>query len=120
MKPAVLVLACVLSGCAASALPPMPLPPPSPPEPAASAAPAPPGVVASKTVVNHFDKASVRELSVVLAPDATPDQIDRINAADKQARAALTALGKQGHHIDPATLAHARAAVSALENALDE
>lgn len=107
-------------GCTSSAAFPTP---PQPPRSVATLVQAPllaPAHAASIVVVKHFDQAKARELTVVLAPDTLPDQIDRIHEADQKARVALTALGLEGKAIKAATLAAARAAVRALEAILDE
>jgi hypothetical protein len=116
----ILALALAAIGCAKTAEPtaPLPSPPATAPTPLA---PAPAGAVSPKTVVQHFDRARARELSAVLHnPTITVDQIDAIREADAQARALLTAMGKQGANVNPQTLHDARAAVRALEAAMEE
>jgi len=71
---------------------------------------------AEVAVVKHFDRAKAREIGVVFAADVTAEQIQRIHAADQDARAALTRLGK---HPAAVSLDAARVAVQALEAALE-
>jgi hypothetical protein len=96
-----------------------PVPPPpcqivvnvSPPAPAI----VPQRPAAERAVVKHFDRMKAKELGVVFGEGITADQIERIHAADQDARAALTHLGK---HPAAAALDAARTAVQSLEAAL--
>lgn len=112
-----LALLVFLDACTAA---PASEPPPAPPEIVA-----PPEVAITPPaaqvplVVRHFDQARARELTVVMQPDATAGQISAIRSADHAARAALTAMGRQGAHVTALMLHEARAAVRALEASLD-
>lgn len=109
-----LILLVLLARCEAAT--PEPVPPPAP-EPVAL--PTPPSN-AQLAVVKHFDTARARELTVALAPDATNEHIEAITDADRQARAALTTLGKQHNNITLEALTRARNAVRRLETVLDQ
>jgi hypothetical protein len=84
------------------------------PPPVVSAPPIRPA--AEVAVVRHFDRAKVKELGVVFSEGITREQIEAIHAADHDARAALTLLGK---HPAQAALDAARSAVQSLEGALE-
>jgi len=114
MKPALWSLVALLGACTQPA--------PVPPCPAvvvfvAPMPEAPKRPAAEVAVVKHFDRAKARELAAVFAPDVTAEQIQRIHAADLDARAALTRLGK---HPAKAALDDARVKVQSLEAALDD
>jgi hypothetical protein len=69
-----------------------------------------------RAVVRHFDRANSRALAVVFSEGITREQIERIHAADQNARAALTRLGR---HPTALSLDDARVKVQALEEALE-
>jgi hypothetical protein len=114
MRVALLYIAALLTACSG----PVPAPPcqvvvnVSPP----AAVIVPQRPAAERAVVKHFDRMRVKELGVVFGEGITADQIQRIHAADQDARTALTHLGK---HPAAAALDAARTAVQSLEAALE-
>lgn len=115
MRP-VFLLTGLLTACCAAA--PDPVLPPRVEAPPPAQTIKPPSPAVSVAVVKKFDEAKAREISVVLGPDITEDQLADIRIADRWARRALTALGLQGHKVTAPVLAEARQAVHALEAAL--
>jgi hypothetical protein len=114
MKPVLLTMIALLAACSG----PVPAPPcqivvnVSPP----AAVIVPQRPAAERAVVKHFDRMKARELGVVFGEGITADQIERIHAADQDARTALTLLGR---HPAKAALDAARTAVQSLEQALE-
>ena len=116
MKP-LLIMLC-LAGCQAPA--PLPEPPPAPVVVIERTPVAVPSLLPRvASVANAYDVVARREASAVTAPDVTAGYVRAVHAADLQARAALTILARMKLHPTAAALANARAAVGALEDALN-
>jgi hypothetical protein len=102
----------------ASEAPPVPAPIPVSAPPIVTAMP--PAAPAQLDVVKRFDVAKSKEITAVMAPDATKGQIERISAAHADAAEALTRLGEKHNRRIADALHAAKVAVRALEDAIDE
>jgi hypothetical protein len=112
----------VLAGCS-HACPPPPPPPPPPlcpaPVPLRAVAPAPHPTPPTVTeVTGAYRDVAEKEAAAVTAPGTTPEYVQSIHAADKNAQAALSRLAKEGLHPLKNTLYWARSAVKTLSDVL--
>lgn len=110
-----------LASCSSPA--PLPQQPPAPP-PApvviiqSTPEPVKPATVTA-TVAKDYQKAAQKEIPAVIAPNATPQSVRSVHAADIAARRALGKLEAQGHHPTQESLDAARAAVKRLSDVLN-
>jgi hypothetical protein len=115
-----LATACCCARVQPSAMEAAPLPAPIPVSAPPPVAVMPPAPAAQLDVVKRFDVAKSKEITAVMAPDATRSQIERISAAHADAAEALTRLGEKHNRRIADALHAAKVAVRALEDAIDE